>query len=199
MMRYVKMLPVFLLTLCLMTGCTPRSDLYGCWVTSPTETLCSTELYLDGDGQFTLIQEGVTATGGWTWHGLHVTLNTSDQHSISLVYKVGALTMDDLTLYRQPSPEIHGYWMSTDDDIPGRTILLLTANGDFSQETIHSDVVSDVVLDGGERLYGSWELQGRLLVLRCQDNAVLHYRLSPDGTSIDIGNGVRLTNMLIPD
>lgn len=198
-MRRLMLLPVFLLTLCFLTGCTPRTDLYGCWVTSPEETLCSAVLYLDSDSQFTLIQGGVTTTGKWTLHGLYVTLNTDDQHSISLLYKVGALTMDDLTLYRQPSPDIPGYWMSSDDDIPGRTILLLTANGDFSQETTHSDTVSDIVLDGGKRLYGSWELQGRLLVLRCADGSTLQYRLSLDGTSIDMGNGVLLTNMRIPD
>lgn len=199
MMRRLMLLPVFLLTLCFLTGCTPRTDLYGCWVTSPEETLCSTVLYLDGDSQFTLIQEGVTTTGKWTLHGLYVTLNTDDQHSISLLYKVGALTMGGLTLYRQPSPDIVGWWVSTEDDIPGHTSLHLMSSGYFTQETSHTDEIDPTVLDGSDCMDGHWEFAGRLLTLRCADGSTLQYRLSLDGTSIDMGNGVLLTNMRIPD
>ncbi|MBQ7849289.1 MAG: hypothetical protein IJ343_06150 [Clostridia bacterium] len=200
-MRKLTLLLTLLLTLSLLNGCTPQPDLMGRWETSPEETLCATLLFLNGDRSFTHHQEGRNLVGTWGLHGNTLTLtHDGGAFTYTLDRENGRLDMGSgLHLYRQPDPDIVGWWVSTEDDIPGHTSLLLMASGCFTQEISHTDEIDPTVLDGSDRMYGDWLLEGRLLTLRCRDKTVLRYHLSTDGTVITTDSGVQLINFRIPD
>lgn len=200
-MRRLALLFALLATLFLLTGCAPQPDLTGCWATAPEETLCATLLFLNGDRSFTHHQGGQNLVGTWGLNGDTLTL-VSDSGSIAytLDRENGRLDMGGgLHLLRQPDPDIIGYWWATEDDIPGHTSLHLMQSGYFVQETSQTDLIDLTILDGSDRIDGSWLLEGRLLTLRCRDKTLRQYRLSLDGTIIDMGNGVQLIKRWEPD
>lgn len=207
-MRKPILIVCLLLITTLLTSCTRQPDLVGRWETSTEETLCATVLWLDGDGSFTHLQEGRTVTGAWALKDDHVLLTIAPMHeldsggmiTLTLDRPTGTLlTPDGLRLHRQPAPDVIGYWMSTEDDIPGDASMHLMESGYFTQEVSHSDAIDPTFLDGSDRLDGSWLLEGNLLTLRCSDKTVLQYRLSLDGTIITTDSGIQLTRRWKPD
>ena len=200
-MRKLTLFLTLLLTLSLLNGCVPKPDLMGRWETRPEETLCATLLFLNGDRSFTHHQEGRNLVGTWDLHGNTLTLtHDGGAFTYTLDRENGRLDMGSgLHLYRQPDPDIVGYWMSTEDDIPGHTSLHLMSSGYFTQETSHTDEIDPTVLDGSDCMDGHWDFAGCLLTLRCRDKTVLRYHLSTDGTVITTDSGVQLINFRIPD
>ena len=182
-----------LLTAFLITGCTRQPDLTGCWETSTDETLCATVLYLNGDHSFIHHQEGQSLVGTWGLHGDTLTLSSdSGNFTYALDRENGRLDMgDNLHLYRQPDPDIVGYWYNFSDGSPVFSSLLLMDSGLFCQEDSIFDF-SSPSFDSGKRTTGNWSLSGLVLTLRGNDGTLLTYRLNPDCTTIDMGNGVLL-------
>lgn len=199
-MRKMTLLLILLLTLFILPGCTPQLDLTGRWETSPEETLCATILWLNGDSTFVHIQEGRTTEGTWVLGGDALTLTTSSgSFTCTLDRSTGTLlTHDGLYLYRQPDPDIAGYWMTYTDDAPKRIRLHLMDSGLFILEIYDKDEPA-TSLDGWE-VYrtGRWALSGSLLTLRGDDRSVLTYRLNSDASRIETDAGILLKNYMQP-
>lgn len=204
-MRRFTLLFLLTLLLSLLTGCAPQPDLTGHWETAAGETLCPTALWLNIDGTFLHIQEGRTAEGTWTLKDTRLILTVTPVHELdsgsmftyTLDKATGMLnTNDGLHLSRQPAPRIAGYWMNATDDAPYRCSLHLMTSGLFYLE-MHDGMAIDLTqLDGGCQKDGRWALGGLVLNLYCSDRSVITCRLSPDGRTLDMGNGVILTNYM---
>lgn len=191
-MRRAAILLTILLTLCLLTGCTLQPDLLGRWETAPEETLCATVLFLSSRDHFTLIQAGRSQTGSWRLTGNQLILTFSSggksespgELRCTLDRRSGTIDIGSgLRLYRQPDPDLTGYWHG-DSDASGKMVsLLLTDSGYFLLQR-HDTSLASTTLDGGDYLEGQWTLGGLTLTLKGTDGQTAYCSLSADGQRI---------------
>lgn len=204
-MRRMSLIICLMLAAALLASCTPQPDLVGRWESSPDETLCATVLFLSSDGTFQRMQEGCIASGTWSLKDTRLTLTVPPVHKMdsgsmfayTLDKAAGALnTIDGLCLYRQPAPDIVGYWMNATDDAPRHVSLHLMESGLFVLQIYDRDLPLNT-LDGWEVYHtGEWSLGGLALTLRCDDKSVITTQLSLDSQTIDMGDGVVLKNYM---